>query len=103
MKKKQRNVQKSLAERILFPYEASPVGRHGYRVEVEGWREGRRMLIRGARRILEACEERVILVLDGYRLSIFGRDLSCLAYDGGIAEIAGEISEISFLDGEETR
>ena len=103
MKKKQRKGQRSLAERMLLPFGSSVTGRIGYRVEVEGTSCGRRVLVSGARRILEAGEERVLLMLGGEKLSILGRELLCLTYDGGIAEVAGDVDEILFLNGEAKR
>ena len=99
MKKKGRKGQRSLAERLLLPFGTSVAGRCGYRVEVEGTSRGRCLLVSGARRILEAGEECVVLVLSDETLSILGKGLLCLTYDGGIAEIAGEVEEILFAKG----
>ncbi len=92
--------KRTLGERLLRPFGASVTGRRGYRVEIEGLTQKKRLLVSGARRILEAGEERVLLVLEHERLSVLGRGLCCLTYDGGIAEIEGDITEILFLNGD---
>lgn len=103
MKKKVRSGQKALAEKLFFPFGPSVTARRGCHVEIEGGKHGKELLVSGARRILEAGDECVILSLEDQRLSVLGHGLCCLTYDGGIAAIAGNVTEIRFLDNEGKR
>ena len=63
----------------------------GYRIEVDGRGEGIRILVSGARRILSCTEGEVVLLSGKSRLHFEGEGLTCLTYDGGVAEITGRI------------
>lgn len=103
MRKKVRSGQKPLAEALFFPFGQAVTARRGCHLELEGGRHRRELLVSGARRILEVGDDRVILSLEDQRLSVLGSGLSCLTYDGGIAAIAGNVTEILFLDSEGKR
>lgn len=66
------------------------------RIETEWGRGEARILISGADRILHATDEAVVLEADGERLRIFGADIVCLTYEGGIAEIRGRVAGVLF-------
>ena len=67
----------------------------GYRIEVDGRGAGIRILVSGARRILSCTEGEVVLLSGKSRLHFEGEGLTCLTYDGGVAEIAGRLSRFS--------
>ncbi len=100
MRKKARSGQKTLAKKLFLPFGQSVTARRGCHMEIEGGKNGKQLIVSGARRILEAGDECVLLALEDQKLSILGYGLSCLTYDGGIAAIAGGVTEILFLDNE---
>lgn len=56
------------------------------------------MLVSGADRILFCTDEGVVLEARGEEIRIMGREIVCLTYEGGIAEVSGEVSGISFSE-----
>ncbi len=71
----------------------------GYRIEIASEGEGERLLVVGVRRILRAEEDAVLLTAGRRTVSFFGKRLSCLALEGGILEIKGEVLSLSFDEG----
>ena len=69
----------------------------GYRIEMQGQGACARVLVSGARRILTCESEQVVLEIRERRLVFCGEGLECLCYEGGIAEICGDVKEFSFL------
>ena len=69
----------------------------GYRIEMQGQGGYARVLVSGARRILTCESEQVVLEIREKRLAFCGKGLECLCYEGGIAEICGDIRAFSFL------
>ncbi len=76
-----------------------PASLTGYRIEISAEGRGARILIGGVRRILRAEESCVQLRAGQKTLSFYGRGLSCLALEGGILEIRGEMLELSLGTG----
>lgn len=62
-----------------------------YRIELEGEAGCARVLISGADRVLACTEETVVLCAHGQLLRFEGEGLSCLTYEGGVAEIEGQL------------
>ena len=90
--------KRGLLNRILSffsPLDAALLPRSGYRVEIEGVEGETRALVSGGERILLCCEEEVALLSGKRRLRFFGMGLTCLTYEGGVAEIAGRITGFS--------
>ena len=69
----------------------------GYRIEMQGQGACARVLVSGARRILTCESEQVVLEFREKCLAFCGEGLECLCYEGGIAEIRGDIRGFSFL------
>ncbi|MBR7094893.1 MAG: YabP/YqfC family sporulation protein [Clostridia bacterium] len=94
MQKKKRIRRPSLPGRAHIPSDGAALIA-GYRVEMVGAGERQRLLISGADRILSCTEEEVVFVLRSRRLSLKGGGLSCLTYEGGVAEVSGDVSFIA--------
>lgn len=92
--KKRKGLFRGLFSSLAFSeLPVAPQG--GYRIEVDGRGDGIRILVSGARRILSCTEGEVVLLSGGSRLHFEGAGLTCLTYDGGIAEIRGRLSGFS--------
>ena len=80
---------------------AMPVGApFGYRIELVGQKEHSRVLISGARRILICTDEQIVVEAKEKQIRFLGKGLDCLCYDGGVAEISGNIGVVSLSEGE---
>ena len=69
----------------------------GYRVEIEGREKEARVLVSGADTVVVCTDETVTLRARGQLLRFEGVGLSCLTYEGGVAEITGRIERF-FLE-----
>ena len=101
--KRQKNRKQGLFDRIgslLMKSELPQRPPSGYRIELFGRKTQARTLISGATRILICTHEQVVLEVGEKKLSFSGEGLECLCYEGGIAEISGDIKGFSFLGGE---
>ena len=67
----------------------------GYRIEILGQKDRSRVLVSGARRILVCESEQVILKIKERQIRFHGVGLECLCYEGGVAEISGDIRGFS--------
>ena len=95
--------KRSFAERgrrILAGSELPIPQAHGYRIELTGGGDAARALVSGARRILVCDDRSVVLETRDGRIAFCGAGLDCLCYEGGVAEILGQIYELSLSEGE---
>ena len=76
----------------IFGQELLPAVGGGYRIEMTGSSHGVRAVVSGGLRILSATETEVSLTGKGLCLHFCGKDLVCLTYEGGVAEIEGRLS-----------
>ena len=91
MKKEKRGIAARIG--TLLAQSVSTIRMRGtYRIEVEGNGTQMRALVSGADRILLCNEEEVSLRSGRSLLRFEGCGLSCLTYEGGIAEIEGRIT-----------
>ncbi len=99
MQKKKRKSRPSFIARMMMPFDGASLVGGGYRVEMYGEGGHQRLLISGADRILSCTEDEVIFTLRSLRLILRGDELACLTYEGGVAEVSGDVSSVLFEKG----
>ena len=95
----QKNRRPRVSSRIrsfLLKSEMPQTPPSGYRIELFGRKRVSRALVSGVRRILVCNGEQVVLETKEERLFFGGLGLECLCYEGGVAEIYGDIRGFSF-------
>ena len=81
------------------PLGVAPIGvGGGYRVELDAGQDFGRVLVSGAEHIIRCKEEEVVFSVARRYLVIRGASLGCITYDGGVAEVEGEISGIFLME-----
>ena len=69
-----------------------PLGvRGGYRVELDAGQKGGRVLVSGAEHIVKYTDDAIVFLIGGRSLTVSGTSLVCITYEGGTAEVEGEI------------
>ena len=93
-KQKKRSFSSRMRELFMKSEMPQPIA-SGYRIEMFGQKQLSRALVCGTRRILACDAERVVLETKEECLNFIGKELECLCYEGGIAEIYGDIRGFS--------
>lgn len=71
-----------------------------FRLELRGRRQ---LLVHGCRRIEEYTPSKISFAINGFSVTVSGRELLCTAYHGGCVCVEGAIAKISLSDGEDER
>lgn len=98
---KQKNKKQGFVERIRSLFIQGEIPQRppaGYRIELFGQKNQTRVLVSGARRILICSDEQVVLETKEKMLCFNGEGLDFLCYEGGVAEICGDVKSFSFAE-----
>lgn len=94
MKKVKQNKKGGFIERLAGDYDIPPELLHGgCFVEIRGRNS---VTVRGCRRIIKYCTEKVILKMCRDILEVTGKRLTCLTYFSGAVVIEGLIEGLNF-------